>query len=402
MFANNPKTEKGPVHMKNMSLFSQLLQFFPRSKFESLVHQNRSDFGSKGFSSWQQFISMLFCQLGGANSLSEITQGLASCEGKLKHLGISAPGKSTLAYANQHRPWELYRDLFFQTLQQATSEASLHKRKFRFKAKLYSIDSTTVDLCLSAFEWAAFRRAKGAVKLHLRLDHDGYLPNFAVISDGKKHDSKAAWEMPFEPGSITVFDKGYNDFALFSNISSKKAFFVTRLKENALYTILDEREVSEKNNVISDSIIGLEGFYSKQKYPDNLRIVRFLDPKTQRVFTFLTNNMKLAASTIAEIYKERWQIELLFKALKQHLKIKTFVGTSANAVKIQIWTALIAILILKFLQLKSSFGWSLSNLAALLRMNLFTHRNLLKWMDKPFETPPDPLREAEQMNLRLI
>lgn len=388
--------------MKNMSLFSQLLQFFSRSEFERTVREHNSDFGSKGFSSWQQFVSMMFCHFGRASSLSEITQGLASCEGKLKHLGISAPGKSTLAYANQHRTWELYQSLFFQMLDKAKFEALQHKRKFRFKAKLYSIDSTTIDLCLNAFEWAVFRRKKGAVKLHMRLDHDGYLPSYAVITDGRRHDSKAAWEMPFDAGSITVFDKAYNDYALFEHITTHKAWFVTRLKENAVFSIIDKREVVEGKGIINDFIIQLDGFYAKQKYPGKLRVVEYVDKETGKTFSFLTNNMKLCANTIADIYKERWQVELLFKALKQHLKIKTFVGTSANAVKIQIWTALISILILKYLQLKSSFGWSLSNLAAILRMNLFTYRNLFIWLDKPFETPPDPLLESVQMSMRLV
>jgi len=388
--------------MKNMSLFSQLLHFFPRSDFERLVRDHNSDFGSKGFSSWQQLVSMLFCHFGRASSLAEITQGLASCEGKLKHLGISAPGKSTLAYANQNRPWELYQSLFFQMLDKAKSEAIQHRRKFKFKAKLYSIDSTTIDLCLNSFEWAVFRRKKGAVKLHMRLDHDGYLPSYAVITEGKQHDSKAAWEMPFEAGSITVFDKAYNDYSLFNHITTRKAWFVTRLKENAMFTVVDEREVADGSGVISDTIIQLDGYYSKQKYPGELRVIEYCDKETGKIFSFLTNNMKLSAKTIADIYKERWQVELLFKALKQHLKIKSFVGTSANAVKIQIWTALISILILKYLQLKSSFGWSLSNLAALLRMNLFTYRNLFAWINKPFETPPDPLIDSVQMSLRFV
>jgi hypothetical protein len=373
---------------KYSSLFSQLLQFFPRIEFENMVQKHNAEYQAKGFTCWQQFVSMLFSQLGGAHSLSEITNGLATCEGKLRHLGIQAPKKSTLSYANTHRPWKLYQDVFFGLLEKTRIVASSLKRKFRFKNKLYSIDSTVIDLCLSMYEWAHFRRTKGAVKLHLRLDHDGYLPDYAVITDGKRHDAKVARNFDYKSGSITVFDRAYVDYRLLYTIHCSKAYFVTRLKSNADYEVVEEREVPWKNNVISDKLIRLTGYTSSKKYPGLLRIVEYYDEEHDRIFTFLTNNMKLAAITIAMIYKERWEIELFFKALKQNLKIKSFVGTSANAVKIQIWTALIAMLLLKYLKLKSCFGWSLSNLSALLRMNLFTYRDLWGWIDKPFETLP--------------
>lgn len=381
---------------KYTSLFSQLLHFFPRIDFERRVRERKAEYKAKGFSCWQQFVSMLFCQFGRANSLSEITKGLATCEGKLRHLGIEAPKKSTLAYANEHRPWELYQDIFFDLLQRAQLLAATRKRKFRFKNKLYSIDSTTIELCLSMFEWAKFRRRKGAVKLHLRLDHDGYLPDYALITDGKQHDVKAVREFDFSPGSITVFDRGYVDYQLFGVLCMIDAFFVTRMKTNADYQVVETREAVGKN-ILSDKIIHVTGFYSQQNCPYPLRLVEFYDEEQDRIFIFLTNNLTLSASTIASIYKERWAIELFFKAIKQYLKIKSFVGTSANAVKTQIWTALISILLLKYLQLKSTFGWSLSNLATLLRMNLFTYRDLWQWIDKPFETIPlsQPVEQLE-------
>jgi IS4 transposase len=381
------------LHMsKNSSLFSQILKFFSRIEFENMVKRQNAEYKSKGFSCWQQFVAMLFCQLGKANSLNEITKGLASCEGKLKHLGIEAPSKSTLAYANEHRPWELYQDVFFSLLDKAKLLASTKKRKFRFRSKLYSIDATVIDLCLSMYEWAHFRRAKGAVKLHMRLDHDGYLPDYALITDGKCHEVKTLNQFHFAPGSITVFDKGYNDYTFFGHLCTIKAWFVTRLKSNAVYSVVEKRQVTHKN-VLSDKIIHLDGFYSAQNCSHNLRVVEFYDEVHDRIFEFLTNNMKLSAVTIAAIYKERWAIENFFKALKQYLKIKTFVGTSSNAVKTQIWTALISILLLKYMQLKSTFSWSLSNLAALIRMNLFTYRNLWDWINNPFNTPPIQLEE---------
>jgi len=364
-----------------------------------MVKHHQAEYKAKGFSCWQQFVSMLFCHLGRANSLNEITKGLASCEGKLRHLGITPPKKSTLAYANEHRPWELYQSIFFNLLERTKMVASSAKRKIRFKAKLYSIDSTVIDLCLSMYEWAHFRRAKGAVKLHLRLDHDGYLPDYAIITEGKRHDSKLAKAFPFTTGSITVFDKAYVDFGLFGQLCRIGTFFVTRLKDNADYSIIEERNVPWNNTVLNDWLVRFNGHYSWKKCPYTLRIVKFYDEEHDRILHFLTNNLSLAASTIAAIYKERWAIENFFKALKQSLKIKTFVGTSPNAVKTQIWTALIAMLLLKYLQLKSCIGWSLSNLVALLRMNLFTYRDLWAWIDNPYNTPPQPLLEAEQMEM---
>jgi hypothetical protein len=383
---------------KYTSLFSQLLQFFPRIEFQRMVHQHQAEYKAKGFTCWQQFVAMLFCQLGRANSLNEITKGLATCEGKLSHLGITAPKKSTLAYANEHRPWELYQAVFFSLLDKTRCIAFLAGRKFKFKAKLYSMDATVIDLCLSMYDWAHFRQTKGAVKLHMRLDHDGYLPDYALITDGKHHESRVAHKFPYAPGSVTVFDKGYTDFTLFAYLCTIDAFFVTRLKENAVYEVLAHLDIPTKSAVRSDRLVRFTGGTYK-KCPHILRIVEYYDKTHDRVFFFLTNHLNFGASTIAAIYKDRWAIENFFKALKQYLKIKTFVGTSANAVKIQIWTALIAILLLKHLQLKSTLGWSLSNLSALLRMNLFTYRDLWAWINKPFETPPMQIVDAEQIGL---
>jgi hypothetical protein len=387
---------------KNTSLFAQVLHFFPMLEFTELVHKHNAEYKAKGFTCRQQLVSMLFCQLGKANSLSEIVYGLRTCEGKLQHLGIEAPKKSTLAYVNEHRPWQLYQSVFFSLLDKTRLLAATHKRKFRFKNKLYSMDSTIIDLCLSMYEWAKFRRTKGAIKLHLRLDHDGYLPDYGIITDGKQADVKIAKHFNFTPGSITVFDRGYNDYKLFAKICGNDAYFVTRLKTNADYVIVGDRSIPENaKGVLSDKLIQVNGYYAEKNCPYVLRIVDFYDEEHDRTFQFLTNNLKLSAVTIAEIYKERWAIELFFKMLKQYLKIKTFVGTSVNAVKTQIWTALIAMLILKYLQLKSTYGWSLSTLSALLRMNIFTHRDLWAWINNPFQIEPESEMQVEQMALNL-
>jgi hypothetical protein len=378
------------------SIFSQLLQLFPRVEFQSLVKGHNAERHAKGFTCWGQFVSMLFCQLGRAHSLREIVNGLRSCEGKLKHLGIDTPKRATLSYANEHRPWELYRDVFLSLYDRCTATVGGRKKRFRFKNKLLSLDSSVIDLCLSIYDWAKFRRTKGAVKLHLVLDHDGYLPRFAVITDGKVSDVRVAHVLQFDPGTIVVDDRGYNDYTLFGTWTAQGVYFVTRMKDNALYEVIETRRVPQNRNILRDEVIRLTGIKAEEKCPHPLRRVEAYDPETDRVFMFLTNHLQLGASTISAVYKDRWAIEQFFKALKQNLKIKTFVGTSANAVKIQIWTALIALLILKYLQLKSQYNWSLSNLVALLRMNLFTHRDLWAWLDTPFETLPAPY-DHEQM-----
>jgi hypothetical protein len=371
------------------SMFSQILKLVPRLEFEKLVRETGAERAAKGLSSWSQFVAMMFCQLGRAHSLREISGGLKSCEGKLAHLGIEAPARSSLSYANRHRPWQLYEQVFYQLLERVRSSITT-KHKFRFKNKLVSLDSTVIDLCVSMFDWAKFRRTKGAVKLHLVLDHDGYLPCFGVITEGKVHDVKVAHQLTFAPGTVVVDDRGYNDYRLFARWTEQEIFFVTRMKDNAQFEVVQEHEPPQNRGILADQTIRLTGVGAQDKCPHLLRRVKAVRADTGDILVFLTNHHQLGASTVAAIYKERWQIELLFKALKQNLKIKTFIGTSANAVKTQIWCALISMLLLRYLQLRSRFGWSLSNLVALLRMNLFTHRDLQAWLDQPFAIPPDP------------
>jgi len=381
------------------SIFSQLLQLFPRMEFQHLVTITQAERHAKGYPCWNQFVSMLFYQLGRAHSLREITGGLRSCEEKLKHLGITAPSHSTLAYANEHRPWELYEHVFLQLFERCRVQVA-GKKRFRFKNKLTSMDSTTIDLCLEMFDWAKLRQTKGVIKLHLLLDHDGYLPCFAVITEGNVSDVRVVRQFHFDPGTIVVDDRAYNNYALFGRWTAEGVYVVTRMKENALYEVVGEKEVPQNRNILKDELIEFKDPKAREKCPYPLRRIEVFDPDKKEILVFLTNNFKLGATTIAAIYKDRWQIEIFFKALKQNLKIKTFVGTSPNAVKIQIWTALIAMLILRFLQLRSQFNWSLSNLVALLRMNLFTHRDLWAWLNKPFEIPPVPY-EPEQLKLCL-
>jgi hypothetical protein len=378
-------------------MFSQLLKLFPRAEFESAVRDSGAEYGAKGFSSWSQFVAMLFCQLGRAHSLREIEGGLRSCEGKLAHLGIEPPARSSLSYANAHRPWQLFEAIFHGLYQKVSSSVEGRKNKFRFKNKLVSIDSTVIDLSLSMYDWAKYQRTKGAVKLHLVLDHDGYLPCFGVVTDGTVGDVTVAQALTFTPGTIVVDDRGYNDYAMFGRWCEQGVYFVTRMKTDARFEVEQQQPIFvPQGNVIGDQRIRLSSEQARRDCPHLLRRVLVVHPETGQTLVFVTNLHHLSAATIAAIYKDRWQVELFFKALKQNLKIKTFVGTSANAVKTQIWTALICMLLLRYLQLKSRFGWSLSNLVALLRMNLFTHRDLHSWIDQPFELPPDP-DEATQI-----
>ena len=338
---------------------------------------------------------MLFCQLGQAHSLREICGGLASCFGKAKHLGLhAAPKRSTLSYANEHRPWQLYEEVFYQLLGQCR-QLDFGKRKFRFRNKLFSLDATVIELCANLFDWAKFRQTKGAVKLHLLLDHDGYLPVFAHITDGKGQEVKVAQTMTFPSGSIVAIDKGYVDYELFWRWTGESVFFVTRQKDNARYRVVEERPLPKHRNILRYQVIEMEVWTSHRKYPGRLRRVEVWDEENKKIIVLLTNHMTFGSTTIAAIYKDRWQIEIFFKTIKQNLRIKTLVGTSPNELLIQIWTALIAVLILKYLKFRSLFQWSLSNLVAMLRYNLFTYRDLWTWINQPFEPPPITLMQEQ-------
>ena len=398
-------TEDIPM-LRSASLFSQLLEQFPRTEFEQLVKKHGAERSAKGFSCWTQFVSMLFCQLARTDSLRETCNGIAGCLGKLVHLGVKkAPNKSTLSYANAHRPAALFEDLFWAALGRFREDGRLgpKKHKFRFKNKLLSLDSTTVSLCLSLFPWAAFRRAKGGVKAHVLLDHADYMPSFVHISEAKLHDARVLPMLTLTPGSIVAMDRAYNDYTQFGQWTEQGVYFVTRMKDNAVYDVVETREVPQHRNILSDEIILLTGTGALSKCPHRLRRIVVRDEDNDREIVLLTNHLDFGATTIADIYRERWQIELFFKALKQNLKIKTFIGTSENGLRIQIWTALIAILLLKWLHYLSTAAWSLSNLATMLRLNLLTYRNLRDWLDDPLHTPPlEPGPTQLELPLKLL
>jgi hypothetical protein len=385
------------------SLFNQLLHHFPRTEFGALVKKHQAERGAKGFTCWTQFVSMLFCQLAHADSLREICNGLACSEGKLVHLGVlTAPNKSTLSYANEHRPAALFEDLFYTALGRFRDQQGLgtRKAKFRFKNKLMSLDSTTISLCLDLFPWAKFRQAKGGVKAHVLLDHDDYLPAYVLITEAKRSDVRVAQSLDLNAGSIVAMDRAYNDYALFGKWTKRDVFFVTRLKDNAVYEVVESTAGPLPRHILADEQMRFSGPKAVKDCPQLLRRVVVWDEVNQREIVLLTNLLHFGPTTIAAIYKDRWEIELFFKALKQNLKVKSFVGTSRNALLIQIWTALIAMLLLKWLHHLSQAKWSLSNLASMLRLNLFTYRDLRRWLENPFNTPP-LIPQLEQLSFNL-
>lgn len=368
---------------------NQLLQVFPRNEFQEEVQKTKAERHARGFASWDHFVAMLFCQLADAQSLREITGGLASCKGRLEQWGVIEPPKrTTLAYANEHRPWELFQNVFYRTLERCRSQLG-NKTKFQFKNPLLSIDSSVVTLCTEVFPWASWSRQKGAVKLHLTLNHAGYLPEALVITTGTYSELTIARRQQYDKGTILVMDRGFLHFGWFHRLDQSGVYFVTRIKSDTRYEVVEHRDVPADKPIVSDDVIRLTSRRSRKSYPQTLRLIT-LRTDSGECLQFLTNHMTLAASTIADIYKDRWQIEIFFKLIKQNLRIKSFVGSSANAVWTQIWAAMIAMLLIKFLQLKSKADWSFSNLAYFLRMNLLVYRDLWDWLNDPFTAPPPP------------
>jgi hypothetical protein len=313
----------------NHTILGQMLQMISRFEFQKAVNETQTEYHARGFRSWNHFTAMLFGQLSGQDSLRGIEAGLASQVQSLYHLGMKPVHRSTLSYANEHRSHELFKKLFEWMLSQCQPLAPKHT--FKFKNPLYSIDATTITLCLSLFDWATFRKTKGAVKLHVKLNHSGYLPSFAVITTGKKHEQAVAPHIPLDKGDVAVFDRGFTNFKWYASLCERNIYFVTRLKKNADHRVVERRSTRQHQHISSDQTIQLQGFYSKQKCPHQLRRIRSRDPETGKWIVLLTNQFKWSAATIAKVYKERWQIELFFKALKQQLKVKSFVGTSQNA-----------------------------------------------------------------------
>lgn len=390
--------------MTNVTLFAQIMQTLDRSAFSTLVKRHATDKHNKGITSWTHLVTMLFCQFSKLNSLRDVCNGLKSASGNLNHLGVKkSPSKSSLSYINKNRDWELFRDYYFEMMWKLKSMAKFRQTRFRIKSRILLLDSTTISLCLSLFDWAKFRKKKGAIKLHTLLDYDGCLPVFMQMTDGKPHDSTVAKELSLPADAVVVADRAYVDFPTLYRWHKEKSYFVIRLKNSIQFTRLEERDLPEgrHEHILVDEYITLSHPKTRKKYPKKLRRVVVYDPKKDQTIELITNQFTWTANTIGELYKARWDIEVFFKEIKQLLKIKSFLGTTTNAVLIQIWTAMITILILKYLKACASYKWCLSNMVAFLRLNLFVKFDLKKLLNDPFK-PPDPPSENEQVQMSLF
>jgi len=388
--------------MVKLTLFSQITSLIPRHIFSDIVKKYNGDKYSKGIDSWTHLISMVFCHLGQVSSVRDISNGLRSITGNIVHLGCTqAPSKSSISYINGRRPSKIFEEFYYALAAHFRSQVKFAKPALRqIRRKIYLLDSSVISLSLSLYDWAKFRTRKGAVKLHLLLDYEGCLPAFADLTRGSVADITAARGMSLPSGSILVFDMGYYDFCWWNKLDSMNTWFVTRSKDNLDYELVEDFDVSgEKDrNVLQDSNIRLSGVKSQHDYPKLLRRVRYWDEVNKNELVFITNNRSWTATTVARIYKERWHIESFFRLIKQNLRIKSFVGTSENAVKIQIWTALITILLLTFLKTKAKYQWHLSNLVNFVRLNLFVKINLWEWLNQPFIRP----RKENAIQLKLF
>ncbi len=357
------------------TILSQILKLVPRHEFETLAIRHHSGRSFRTASRWSQFVTMATAQLSGRISLRDIVDNISSQAHRLYHLGSAKLSRSNLSRINEDKPYALYEALFGKLLSRCQGKAPGHD--FRFKNPLYSLDASTIDLCLSVFPWADFRTTKGAIKLHVGLNHEGYLPEFVTVTEGKTGDVTIGRTLKFPKGSIVAIDRGYNDYAWYNQLTEKGIFFVTRLKSNAKTRIVQRRPVLTDSGLTSDQTIEFTGIQTAKKCPIKLRRIGYRDPETGKHYIFLTNNFKLAAKTIADIYKARWQVELFFKWIKQNLKIKSFIGTSKNAVLTQIWVALCVYLLLAFIKFQSKLDKSMQQILRLLQLNLFEKRDLM-------------------------
>ena len=387
-----------------ITLFSQILQQIRRKEFKKIVKEYGSDKHQKGINSWTHLVTMLFLHLAKANSIREVTNGLKSITGNLNHLGIErkTPSRSSLSYINKHRDWRLFREFYFKLKNDLQGRGYLKRKIFNeIDKKIYLLDSTVISLCIKVFDWATYRKQKGAVKLHTLLDYDGLMPSYLFMTKGSQADVKHAQYMTMPPRSVIVADRAYEDFKMLFSWNRKEIDFVIRLKKSIKYICVVEKELpdDDQQNILIDEEIYLSEEDTREKYPEKLRRIAVFDETNNQTIELITNNFNWTASTVAELYKQRWQIEIFFKELKSHLKIKSFIGTNENAMFIQIWTALITLLLLKHLKEIAQYPWALSNLIAFLRMNLFVKISLAKWLNEPFHPPDYYDQYSKQLSL---
>ena len=402
--------------MSSNTVFSQLLQLISRTQFKRCVDHYEGDKYTKRFSCWQQLIVLLFAQAKGLSSLRDIEVSLKSHERKWYHLGLTNVARSTLADANTERSADIFREVFYSFLEKCRELAPKHT--FKFKNPLYTFftprvqahagtpDSTLIRVCLSLFSWAKYRTKKGAFKIHTLLDHSGYLPSFLVITDGKTHDVKVVNDDSYgfpelSPDSILLIDRAYLDFNWMYSLTLGKLFFVTRAKSNMRYEIVGQQPVHPKKGVVQDTLVRLAGHKQKESYPKNLRLVTYWDPEKNEEIVFLTNNFTLAARTIADLYKSRWEVETFFKWIKQNLTIKSFLGTSQNAVMTQIWAAMIYYLLLSFIKFQTKCRHSLHELTRIVGELLLDHISLIDTLTIPFTRYKQITQQQGQLSLNL-
>ena len=370
----------------NSTVFAQLLKLVPRHEFEGLAREHGSGRKARKLTRWSQFVAMGMAQLAGRSSLRDIVSNLSAQSRKLYHLGAGEVSRSSLSRVNADKPWELYEALFGRLLSRCQASSPGHG--FRFKNKLYSLDATVIDLCLSMFPWAKFRRAKGALKVHVGMDHEGRLPTFVAVTEGRTSDIEVARTLRLPKGSIVAADRAYLDFEWINSLILQGVFLVTRLKKGIRYRVVERRGANRRQGVTSDQTIEFTSARGRKRCPRRLRRIGCRDLETGKHCVLLTTNFQLSAKTIADIYRSRWQVELFFKWIKQNLKVKSFVGTSRNAVMTQLWIAMCMYLLVSHLKFASRLGWSRAEILRLLQLNLFERRPLDDLLGNKALDPP--------------
>jgi Domain of unknown function (DUF4372)/Transposase DDE domain len=369
------------------TIFRQMLQLFSRLEFQSVVNRYKGDFHVRTCRCWDQMIHMLFSQFSKRDSLRETTDTMSSQYGKHYHLGIRPIPRSTLSDANHLRDHRIYQDLFFIILDRVQRIAP--KYKLNLDRKFFVLDSTTIDLCLKLFPWARFRKTKAAVKIHTLMQVDGSLPTFIRLTDGKVHDSTIGREIKIPPGSYLAIDRAYHDFNQYKVYNDNNIRFVTLKKTNAKYRVVKKNSCIKSQGILSDQTIEFTGYTTHKKYPNSLRLIHYQDQEIKRTFEFLTNDFESEPVLIAKIYKARWEIELFFKTIKQNLKIKRFIGASPNAVWTQVWIAMIAYLLIRYIKFMNQSKYSMSQLFHRIQVNLFERKPIDEILFPRLFRPPE-------------
>lgn len=385
--------------MQNITLFAQIIQQLPKEKIQKIIREHQCDKHAKGLDTWTQLIAMVFAHFAGCRSIREITNGLHAAMGNRQHFGMPrSPKRSTLSYENIHRDWRVFRSIYNEMLDFFRKSGAISGGQFRgVSRQVLLLDSTIITICESLFDWAHYTKQKGALKLHMLLDLECKLPVYVFMTPGRESDMRHAGYMTLPKGAVVVGDRGYQSAKLLHSWAKGGVDFVVRVKKTLGYQSVKEFDLpdGEDEHILKDEMVRLTGEETAAAYPEELRRVTIWNDKHKYQVFLLTNNTTWTAATVAELYKKRWEIELFFKTIKQQVKIKTFFGTSENAIMIQIWTALITILLTKVLQIIAKAQWALSNLIGFVRLNLFVKISLFYWLDNPYcpeEPPPEPVQ----------